>query len=132
MAPKRINNRTSRSKVPFAKKLCVFSNQGMCANHPGMMAAAKGLTVRATILAALEEGVVPRPKADLAEERRLLYVAMTRAREFGYGTWARRRTGPTARAGTPRVQERRSHSHFLNGGPVQSQDGDAYLKSRWG
>ena len=95
------------------------------------MAAAKGLTVRATIVAALEEGIVPRPDADLGEERRLLYVAMTRAREFVYGTWARRRTGPTARAGTPRVQGRRSHSHFLNGGPVESQDGQAYIRTRW-
>lgn len=96
------------------------------------MAAAKGLTVRATIIAALEEGIVPRPTADLGEERRLLYVAMTRAREFVYATWARRRTGPTARAGTPRVQERRSHSHFLSGGPVDSQDGQTYIRSRWG
>lgn len=95
------------------------------------MAAAKGLTVRATIIAALEEGIVPRPNADLGEERRLLYVAMTRAREFVYGTWARRRTGPTARAGTPRVQERRSHSHFLNGGPIDSQDGQTYIRTRW-
>lgn len=95
------------------------------------MASAKGLTVRATIVAALEDGIVPRPNADLAEERRLLYVAMTRAKKFLYGTWARRRTGPTARAGAPRVQERRSHSHFLNGGPFESQDGQRYLRERW-
>jgi len=95
------------------------------------MAGAKGLTVRATIIAALEEGIIPRPNADLHEERRLLYVAMTRAREFVYGTWARRRTGPTARAGLPRVQERRSHSSLLNSGPVQSEDGQAYIRRRW-
>jgi superfamily I DNA/RNA helicase len=96
------------------------------------MAAAKGLTVRATIIGALEEGIIPRPHADLAEDRRLLYVAMTRAKEILYGTWARRRTGPTARTGTPRVIERRSHSHFLNSGPVESQDGDGYIQARWG
>lgn len=96
------------------------------------MAAAKGLTVRATIIGALEEGMVPRPTADLAEERRLLYVAMTRAKEVLYLTWARRRTGPTARAGAPRVQERRSHCHFLNGGPVESEDGPTYIRNRWG
>ena len=96
------------------------------------MAGAKGLTVRATIIAALEEGLIPRPGVDLHEERRLLYVAMTRAREFVYGTWARRRTGPTARAGFPRVMTRRSHSSFLNSGPVESQDGDTYLQARWG
>jgi DNA helicase-2/ATP-dependent DNA helicase PcrA len=96
------------------------------------MAGAKGLTVRATIIAALEEGLIPRPGVDLHEERRLLYVAMTRAKEFVYGTWARRRTGPTARAGFPRVMTRRSHSSFLNSGPVESQDGDAYIQARWG
>jgi DNA helicase-2/ATP-dependent DNA helicase PcrA len=96
------------------------------------MAGAKGLTVRATVIAALEEGLVPRPGYDLHEERRLLYVAMTRAREFLYGTWARRRTGPTARAGLPRVMERRSQSSLLSGGPVESQDGNAYIRSRWG
>lgn len=95
------------------------------------MASAKGLTARATIVAALEEGVVPRPNADLAEERRLLYVAMTRPKEFLYGTWARRRTGPTARAGAPLVSERRNPSSLLAGGPVESEDGDEYLQRRW-
>jgi superfamily I DNA/RNA helicase len=96
------------------------------------MAGAKGLTVRATIIAALEEGLIPRPGFDLHEERRLLYVAMTRAKEFLYGTWARRRTGPTARAGLPLVMERRSHSSLLSGGPVESQDGNDYIAARSG
>jgi superfamily I DNA/RNA helicase len=47
------------------------------------MASAKGLTVRATIVAALEEGVIPRPGYDEQEERRLLYVAMTRSKRGG-------------------------------------------------
>ncbi|MGH9334159.1 MAG: 3'-5' exonuclease [Vicinamibacteria bacterium] len=67
------------------------------------MAGSKGLTVQGTIVAACEEGIVPRPMAELAEERRLLYVAMTRARRFLYCTWARRREGPTARAGAANV-----------------------------
>ena len=96
------------------------------------MASSKGLTVEATIMVAAEENVVPRPDADEAEERRLLYVAMTRARHFQYVTWARRRTGPTARAGAPKVRERRTESRFLRHGPVQTQDGDAYIQRRWG
>lgn len=96
------------------------------------MASAKGLTVRATIVAALEEGIIPRPGYDEQEERRFLYVAMTRSTEYLYCTWARRRTGPTARAGAPRVTERRSPCSFLEGGPVESQDGNAYLEDRWG
>jgi DNA helicase-2/ATP-dependent DNA helicase PcrA len=94
------------------------------------MGGAKGLTVRATIVVGLEEGIVPRPDADLGEERRLLYVAMTRAKEYLFGTWARRRRGPTARAGAPRVDVRRRHCSFLDGGPVGSQDGRTYLRGR--
>ena len=93
------------------------------------MANAKGLTVKATIVAALD---VPRPGFDEQEERRLLYVAMTRSREFLYCTWARRRRGPTARAGQERVGERRSPSSFLDGGPVESEDGARYIRGRWG
>ena len=90
---------------------------------------AKGLSVRATIIGAVEEGIVPRPNSDLSEERRLLYVGMTRAKEFLYCTWARRRRGPTARAGTPSVGLRRSHSTFLFNGPVESQDGPSFLSN---
>jgi len=92
------------------------------------MVGSKGLTVRATIIAGLEDGIVPMPNGDLGEERRLLYVAMTRAKEYLFCTWARRRRGPTARAGAPRVQERRNYTSFLRGGPVASQDGPTYLR----
>lgn len=104
------------------------------AESPGVrimtMTSAKGLTVRATIIAALEDGILPRPEADLSEERRLLYVAMTRSREFVYATWARRRRGPTARSGAPRLT-RRAYCNFLRGGPVETSDGDAYIRERW-
>lgn len=95
------------------------------------MGGAKGLTVQATIITALEEGIVPRPDCSLDEERRLLYVAMTRARRFLYGTWARRRRGPTARSGTPRAGWRRTFSPFFRGGSEQSQDGYTYIRTRW-
>lgn len=96
------------------------------------MPGAKGLTVRAVVIAAVEDGIVPRPESDLAEERRLLYVSMTRAKEFVHCTWATRRRGPTARSGAPRVApELRHHSHFLDDGPVESQDGFRYIARRW-
>ena len=105
------------------------------AESPGVrimtMGGAKGLTVQATIIAALEEGIIPRPDCDLGEERRLLYVAMTRAKRFLYGTWARRRHGPTARAGAARVAMARRYSSFLDGGPVRSEDGTEYIRRRW-
>jgi superfamily I DNA/RNA helicase len=94
------------------------------------MIGSKGLTVKATIIAGLEDGIVPRPTADLNEERRLLYVDMTRAKEFLFCTWAGRRAGPTARAGGQNAREFRAHSHFFQGGPVHSQDGLGYLAQR--
>jgi DNA helicase-2/ATP-dependent DNA helicase PcrA len=95
------------------------------------MGRAKGLTVQATIVAAVEDNVIPRPEADLDEERRLLYVAMTRARSYLFVTWARRRRGPTARSGTEQVWELRRHSRFLDSGPVESTDGPRFLRERW-
>ncbi len=57
---------------------------------------AKGLEFRAVIVAGLEDGLLPHfnsqgGRDDLEEERRLLYVGMTRARERLYLTCCRRR-----------------------------------------
>jgi superfamily I DNA/RNA helicase len=94
------------------------------------MASSKGLTVRATIVAAVENDIIPRPEVPMDEERRLLYVAVTRATEHLFLTWARIRRGPTARSGRGRANARRHHSRFLDGGPVASQDGNDYLAQR--
>jgi DNA helicase-2/ATP-dependent DNA helicase PcrA len=105
------------------------------AESPGVrimtMGGAKGLTVQSTIVAAAEEGIIPRPDCDLGEERRLLYVGMTRAKRFLYCTWARRRHGPTAHAGAHRVAIARRYSSFLDDGPVRSEDGETYIRRRW-
>jgi DNA helicase-2/ATP-dependent DNA helicase PcrA len=66
------------------------------------MGLSKGLTVEASIILGAEEGIIPDPRGNEDEERRLLYVGLTRAKRFSYVTWATRRTGPTARAGSPR------------------------------
>lgn len=113
---------------PLAKDLAQAQADGV---RFMSMSMSKGLTVEATIVAAAEDGIVPRPDADIAEERRLMYVAMTRARRYQYVTWATRRTGPTARAGAPRVQARRTESRFLRNGPVTTQNGEAFIRARW-
>lgn len=95
------------------------------------MAAAKGLTVRATIIAGLENDIVPRSDGDQAEERRLLYVAMTRPKEVLIGTWARSRRGPGARAGSGNTGVPRTYTNFLADGPVTSQEGNDFIGSRW-
>ncbi len=74
---------------------------------------AKGLEWEAVFLPALEDGTLPIRQAsepqELAEERRLLYVGITRARRHLWLSWARRRTATTGREG------RRSRSRFLDG-----------------
>lgn len=113
--------------TPLGKDLAASKSEGV---RIMSMASSKGLTVRATIVAAVENDIIPRPEAPMDEERRLLYVATTRATEYLFLTWSRSRRGPTARSGKGRAHTRRHHSRFLDGGPVNSQDGNAYLAQR--
>lgn len=87
----------------------------------------KGLTAAATIVVGVENDLIPRPGEDLAEERRLLYVAMTRPSEHLFLTWASRRRGPMARSGRVNLG-RRQPSDFLRGGPVESTEGSTYIQ----
>ncbi len=91
------------------------------------MASSKGLTVRAAIVVGVEQGIIPYPDSNPDEERRLLYVAMTRSTDFLYLTWAGTRTGPTARTGTERVVTGRNRSPLLVHSPVGSEPADDYL-----
>jgi DNA helicase-2/ATP-dependent DNA helicase PcrA len=74
---------------------------------------AKGLEWDAVFLPALEEGTLPirqaTEPAELAEERRLLYVGITRARRHLWLSWATRRVGASGK------EARRSRSRFLDG-----------------
>jgi len=53
--------------------------------------AAKGLEFKIVFIAGLEEGLFPH-RANWEEERRLFYVALTRAKEKVYLSWAVFRT----------------------------------------
>jgi DNA helicase-2/ATP-dependent DNA helicase PcrA len=90
------------------------------------MVSSKGLTVRATIVLGVDNDLIPRPEQDINEERRLLYVAMTRSQEYLYLTWANRRRGPGARAGHANPG-RRAHTELLRGGPVESESGADFI-----
>ena len=88
----------------------------------------KGLTVQATIVAGAESDLIPHPKSrDHQEERRLLYVGMTRARDHLYITRCRRRIGPSARSEQPNVARTRRPCPFLDGGPVHQVDAQRYF-----
>jgi len=112
---------------PLGKDLAQAQSEGV---RIMTMGGSKGLTVRATIIAGVENGLIPRPNSNLSEERRILYVAMTRSKEHLFCTWAKSRSGPTARAGQSSLN-RRCHSEFLNDGPVQSENGQRFLKGRF-
>jgi DNA helicase-2/ATP-dependent DNA helicase PcrA len=81
------------------------------------MTKAKGLTVNTAVLLGVEDGWVPMggPNAGPEdEERRLLYVGLTRATDYCIITMTQRRTGPLARRGAENVQTR-SRSPLLTG-----------------
>lgn len=92
------------------------------------MVGSKGLTVRATIVVGVDNDLIPRPGQDISEERRLLYVAMTRSQEYLFLTWANRRQGPAGRAGHANPG-RRTHSELLNSGPIESEDGQRFIRA---
>ena len=81
---------------------------------------AKGLEFNSVFIVGLEEGLFPHFKSllsneDIEEERRLLYVAMTRAKENLYLTYSMRRT----RMGVPEFLD---PSRFLNEIPEEFID----------
>jgi len=61
------------------------------------MHAAKGLTYDVIFVVGADEDIFPNPTLDMDEQRRLCYVAMTRARKELFLCHSRRRTGPPAR-----------------------------------
>ena len=90
------------------------------------MTGSKGLTAIATIVVGVDNDLIPLRRGDVNEERRLLYVAMTRPKEFLFMTWVARRTGQAAHFGRENYG-RRQPSEFLRGGPVESEDGRRFV-----
>lgn len=91
--------------LPFLQEIALFSDQDQIEETPEsegkvtLMTAhtAKGLEFPAVFIVGLEEGVFPHSRSmtsdtEIAEERRLCYVAMTRAREELTLSYAARRT----------------------------------------
>ena len=61
------------------------------------MHSAKGLNFDVVFLLGMDEGILPDPTREINEQRRLCYVAMTRARKELFLCHAKVRTGPAAR-----------------------------------
>lgn len=92
---------------------------------------AKGLTAQAVIIVGAEDEQIPgRATGDaIDDERRLLYVSMTRAVRLLTITYCTRRSGAQAHTGRNPGQARRSLTRFLRDGPI-SPDGASRLKKR--
>jgi DNA helicase-2/ATP-dependent DNA helicase PcrA len=112
---------------PVGKDLAAAEGQGV---RVMTMNSSKGLTVNTALVLGVEEGIVPliRDGIDEAEERRLLYVAMTRATDMCVLTYAQHRSGPSARIGATNVGTR-NRSPFLASLPGRA--GDAEVGSAW-
>lgn len=91
---------------------------------------AKGLTAEAVFIAAAEDEYIPgRSKGRVIDdERRLLYVSLTRARRYLYVTHCQKRTGQQRYTGRNTESRRRNLTRFLSGGPIVSEDGQGYIR----
>lgn len=90
---------------------------------------AKGLTAKAVVVLAVEDEYLPgRAQGDqLGDERRLLYVSLTRAKHYLFMTFCQRRTGQQQHTGRTSGTQRRTLTQFLQGAPVTPVSGVEYV-----
>jgi DNA helicase-2/ATP-dependent DNA helicase PcrA len=91
---------------------------------------AKGLTAKAVVVLAVEDEYLPgRAQGDqLGDERRLLYVSLTRAKHYLFMTFCQRRTGQQQHTGRTSGTQRRTLTQFLQGAPVTPVSGVEYVQ----
>ena len=89
---------------------------------------AKGLTAVAVIVVAAEEEVIPGQRDGLNrdDERRLLYVSLTRAKKYLFVTYCDQRTGQQQYKGG----KSRNLTSFLQDAPICPESLDAFLAGR--
>jgi DNA helicase II / ATP-dependent DNA helicase PcrA len=91
---------------------------------------AKGLTADAVFVAAAEDEYIPGRATGEREgdERRLLYVSVTRGRHYLFLTRCKKRTGPQRHTGRESGKTKRRLSRYLSGGPAVEEDGATYVR----
>ena len=84
---------------------------------------AKGLSAEAVFVIAAEDEYIPGRAVgrEIEDERRLLYVSMTRARRFLFVSHCQRRVDRQLYTGRTRGKPFRNLTRFLADGPVRSQ-----------
>ena len=91
---------------------------------------AKGLTARAVIVAAAEDEYIPgRAQGDaIDDERRLLFVSLTRAEHHLFVTYCEHRLGVQMHTGRTSGTTERSLTHFLDDAPHRPRAGVVYVR----
>ena len=94
---------------------------------------AKGLTANAVFIIAAEDEYIPGRQFGEKEEdeRRLLYVSLTRARHALFLTYCNQRTGRQIRTGRNAGQASRTLSRFLVHAPITPESGTDYVRNLW-
>ena len=129
---------TDSDAAKFAELMAAVSMAGLTPEQERMAGAvnmltmhkAKGLTSRAVIIMACEDEYIPgRQQAvdEEADERRLLYVSLTRAREKLYITFAQKRFGQQQHTGRDSGKQRRKLTRYLSNAPVHAQPGGDFV-----
>ncbi len=117
----------SQSLQPFLEQLALLSPQDEANWQSDIVTlitshSAKGLEFTVVFVTGLEEGLFPHARSlndawQLEEERRLFYVALTRAKDFAFLTYAQRRGWLTGRWGEAKYTPTEP-SRFLNEVPM--------------
>jgi len=90
---------------------------------------AKGLTAKAVIVAVAEDQMIPGQNqgSNLDDERRLLYVSLTRAKHFLFITYCDKRTAQQSHTGRNSGDPNRSLTQFLQDYSLVPQNGEEFV-----
>ena len=90
---------------------------------------AKGLTAEAVIVVATEDQYIPgvAKGEEIGDERRLLYVSLTRARHHLFITYCDKRIGQQSHTGRDSGKVARSLTRFLVDCPYTPKDGRSFV-----
>jgi DNA helicase-2/ATP-dependent DNA helicase PcrA len=93
---------------------------------------AKGLTVDAVFIVSAEDEVVPQrlSQKEIDDDRRLLYVSMTRARHLLFITFCARRNGQQVHTGRNRGDPIRHITRLLRDSPLRMEPGEPFVEKK--
>lgn len=95
---------------------------------------AKGLSANAVIVMVAEDETIPGRQVDepgLGDERRLLFVSLTRARHKLFITFCNERIGHQKMLGRESGNPRRTLTRFLRHSPIKPQAGPEFIRKRF-